>query len=215
MQWERWGHGKSIGLQIVKWCMAGIRNMVQMERQWLCYRYLLLQLEQTEIHTGFPLDIGIWCQCSQKYRWCFNTHNSLNSHHLDPKETACLDSLISDRVLLHGWQLEVTFLHFCFVLFCYFLIILTFLFSFSELLLLTLSLIALSALNWLGHLIPRNSTLPFITCEQIWRWGVCVAPIHAHKSFGSINNQKKHLAWAVMLFMLYDLRGRHLFCEQQ
>lgn len=50
----------------------------------------------------FPLDIGLWCPCSQKYRWCFNTHHSLNSHHLDPKETACLDSLIGDHVLLHG-----------------------------------------------------------------------------------------------------------------
>lgn len=146
----------------------------------------MLQVLTAAIRTNrnphrFPLDIGIWCQCSQKYRWCFNTHNSLNSHHLDPKETACLDSLISDHVLLHGWQLEVTFLHFCFVLFCYLLIILTFLFSFSELLLLTLSLIALSALNSLGHLIPHNSHLPFITREQIWRWGVCIAHIHAHK----------------------------------
>lgn len=48
----------------------------------------------------FLLDIGIWCQCSQKHRWCFNTHNSLNSHHLDPKETAYLDFLIGDYVLL-------------------------------------------------------------------------------------------------------------------
>lgn len=48
----------------------------------------------------FPLDTGLWCQCSQKCRWHFSTHKSLNSHHLHPEEAACLDFLISDHVLL-------------------------------------------------------------------------------------------------------------------
>lgn len=90
----------------------------------------------------FPLDIGIWCQCSQKYRWCYNTPNSLNSDHLDPEETACLDSLISDHILLHGKQLGIMFLDFFKKL-----ITLAFLFSFCEVILPPLSLLTLSALS--------------------------------------------------------------------